>query len=281
MLPKVVLMMCYVRSGGTLLNRCLGALDNTVVLSEVHPTGGGGDPDNPRTVKSQAQEWYGIELDTDDFYGGIEQLAQHCEKINKTLIVREFSYRNYAENDPPQTPVILDTLQDRCHVIPFAFVRNPIDVALSWHQSPEKFFPGLRKFTEDLITYDIHQFKYEVFCTSPDAQMCAICDFIGVPFSEKYSHYKDFNTVNGDLNYSGGKSRGLVQQRIDLLPRKYADKATITELHSNSDMIQTCNMLGYTPNYYDPQIHRVPRWRYEFGRLKKLSIRVRRKLMGH
>src|SRR5436309_1024611 len=35
--PALVVMLCYARSGGTVLNKCLGVLPNVFVASEVHP----------------------------------------------------------------------------------------------------------------------------------------------------------------------------------------------------------------------------------------------------
>ena len=39
---RVGLLLCYARSGGTLLNQMIGSLPNVVMLSEVSPYGGGG-----------------------------------------------------------------------------------------------------------------------------------------------------------------------------------------------------------------------------------------------
>ena len=63
-----MLMFCFLRSGGTLLNRCLGCLPNTIVLSEVNPLGGGtGAAVQATTPFEQARKWYGIELKSSDF----------------------------------------------------------------------------------------------------------------------------------------------------------------------------------------------------------------------
>ena len=36
----VTVMLCFARSGGTVLNRCLGCLPDIVIMSEVNPLGG-------------------------------------------------------------------------------------------------------------------------------------------------------------------------------------------------------------------------------------------------
>jgi hypothetical protein len=36
---SAIIMLCYVRSRGTVFNQCLGSLPNTIVLSEVNPQG--------------------------------------------------------------------------------------------------------------------------------------------------------------------------------------------------------------------------------------------------
>ena len=90
-----VLMECFSRSGGTLLNKIIGSLPNVVMLSEVNPLGGGWGARREKsytTPKEQALNWYGIELRADDYVESILELNDICDKDNKTLVVRDWPY---------------------------------------------------------------------------------------------------------------------------------------------------------------------------------------------
>jgi hypothetical protein len=58
------------RSGGTLLNRCLGCMPGILMLSEIHPNMGNRLDQFHALV--QAQQWFGIFSDSD-----IESIKQH------------------------------------------------------------------------------------------------------------------------------------------------------------------------------------------------------------
>ncbi len=60
----VVVMIAFARSGGTVLNQCLGSLPDVVIMSEVNPLGGGWGErgaNSLTTIKDQAKHWYHLE----------------------------------------------------------------------------------------------------------------------------------------------------------------------------------------------------------------------------
>ena len=81
---SVILMICFARSGGTILNRCLGSLPNVVMMSEVNPLGGGvgvgGNKNSFTTVAEQAKHWYQLELESKTFAENIIELEKICER---------------------------------------------------------------------------------------------------------------------------------------------------------------------------------------------------------
>lgn len=84
-------MICFARSGGTLLNRCLGAMD-VVVLSEVNPIG----PRSTATVRSQAAEWFDTELEPQEFAPAVAALYAQCRAQQRPMLVRDWSYVNFT-----------------------------------------------------------------------------------------------------------------------------------------------------------------------------------------
>ena len=66
------------------MNRCLSSLPNTVVLSEVHPDGGGGPADSPKTVKEQAKRVVSNgRLIVSSLALGVEELLGICKANSK------------------------------------------------------------------------------------------------------------------------------------------------------------------------------------------------------
>ncbi len=95
----VTVMLCYARSGGTVLNQCLGSLPDTVVISEVNPLGGGSgarDQKPSRTVREQALNWYGIELRTENFADCVVELEKHCIANGKKKLPSQ--QQNYLQS---------------------------------------------------------------------------------------------------------------------------------------------------------------------------------------
>ena len=133
-----IIMLCYARSGGTLLNKCLGSLPNTIVLSEVNPIGGGIGKDKENsfvTVYEQAKNWYNIELKNRDFKNAVFELEEYCINNNFNLIIRDWTIVNFApmrknHYQPCHDFLTLNELEELTPKV-FAFARDSIDVWIS------------------------------------------------------------------------------------------------------------------------------------------------------
>jgi len=249
----VAVMICYARSGGTVLNQCLGSLPQVVILSEVNPLGGGSGkgPVFYRTVKSQASQWYGIEVKSDDFAEGILELHEICQARGLHLVMRDWSFVNFApqpENGfaPPNRLLTLEALQGKCELRAFAFVRDAIDVWLSRSGAVNDFFTNYLRYVKVLLEHKVPIFKYEAFCRAPDSVLREICRYAGLEFNESYLSYEAFERVNGDVQLL---SRGIQQHSIRPLRRKRADRKNIQELNHCSRMIEANRLLGYPIAY--------------------------------
>jgi len=69
-LKPIGAMLNFARLGGTMLNRCLAAMPDVVMLSEVNPLGGGwwdARENSLVTPASQARGWYKLDLDDSSF----------------------------------------------------------------------------------------------------------------------------------------------------------------------------------------------------------------------
>ncbi len=251
-------MICFARSGGTLLNRCLGSLPNVVVMSEVNPLGGGWGIEkekSPTTIKAQAKKWYGINLKNDAFGKSALELSNICITKNKQLIIRDWSFINFTPHEynnfnPPNKLLSLEELKNDTGFIAFAFVRDSIDVWISRGMPPVKeFYTQYSRYINELLKNNIKIFKYEDLCKNPDFEIKKICEYIDIPYSESYKNYTDFLRVSGDIQ-NKQKSRGIRSNKIIPMNRKtiYANK--IAEINNSAQMIEVNKLLGYKTSYY-------------------------------
>lgn len=255
--PPVVLMVCFARSGGTLLNRCLGSLPGVVMLSEVSPFGGGWGRERERsltTVRAQALNWYGIDLSTDDFYDGVWELADVCAASGRRLVVREWAYAsfvagNHNDGRPPRRLATLEALSERGPVVPFAFVRDAIDVWISRGMPDiEAFCADYGRYVDAVLASGMPVFKYEDFCRDPGAVIAAICAATGLEFSEAYRDFASFDKANGDLQIPRG-ARDTRTRRITPVPRKRIGPEKVREIEACPEMGRINRALGYPPSY--------------------------------
>jgi hypothetical protein len=225
-LKPIVIMLSYARSGGTLLNRCIASLPNTLVLSEINVEAL--CPSSCNTIKEQAKKWYNLELKSEGFIENIEEIYKYCISKNLTLVIRDWIFGSFVPSKynhfkPSKSLATLDAISMVFSVIPFAFVRNSIDVWLSLQASPRTFYDKnlefLYEFTKSLTNNKIKFFKYEDFCKNPIKEMKKICSYTEINYSNLFLNYADFKNVTGDTDLPE-HSRGIEQGKIDLLPRR-------------------------------------------------------------
>ena len=254
-------MVSFARSGGTLLNRCLGSLSDVVIMSEVNALGGGWSVDKEKslvTIKTQAKKWYSISLKSNNFVENASELARMCQKQNKNLIIRDWSYINFVPHknnnfNPSYKLKTYSQLKHKNQVIPFVFLRNTIDVWISLGTPPiEQFSKLYLKYTNELIANNIKIFKYENFCKDPSKEMVEICKYIGIKYDNSYKNYNEFVNVNGDVQ-NKDKSRGIKQKKIKELPRKKISFMKKMEL-KNCQRIKKINDLLEYKTIYDENI---------------------------
>lgn len=262
----VVVMVCFARSGGTVLNQCLGCLPGVVVLSEVNRLGGGAGvgPVSCQTVQDQAWAWYGIRLAQPSFAEGIWELDRVCESSSRRLVVRDWTYVEFmptVENKgrPSGRLATLDDLEQRGSVVPFAFVRDAIDVWISRGCPPtDAFFDGYLRYVQALVQRRVPIFKYERFCLDPDGVMRRLCGQCGLDYSDAYRKHQSFTRVNGNVQL-GTESRGIQQGQIRPLARRWISPERVRSVNRSKAMIQANRLLGYPPFYDGTVLRRAAR----------------------
>ena len=247
---KITVMLCYARSGGTLLNRCLLQLPETFVLSEVNPKGNGSG--SAEGIEGQAKNWYGIDVEKGSYASQINQVWKACQAHGKRLIIRDWPFIDFPDTEDLQPGGTLGTLQALEQAsLPyqvFAFVRDSIDVWLSRRTDLERFFASHRKYVETITDLQIPLYRYEDLCENPEATLRSLCSAMSLPFSEAMLHFADEKRVNGDIQ-AAHRSRGFKQSGFASLKRRRIPSDQIQLLNANQDMVWINRTLGYAPQY--------------------------------
>lgn len=250
-------MICFARSGGTILNKALACLPNTIMLSEVNPLGGGwgeAGANSYTTVYEQALHWYNIKLKNKKFKEAIIELNEFCEKNKKFLIVRDWSFVNFSEHrynnfNPPTRFLTLDAIKDLNPKI-FVFVRNAIDIWISREMpNVDKFFDEYLDYTIKVKDLDVPIFKYENFTKAPRETLKRMCGTVGLQYKDVIETCVDYKRVNGDVQ-NKDNSRGVKQREIKPLPRKRIPAEQISRLNKCKKMVEANKLLGYPTTYY-------------------------------
>jgi hypothetical protein len=247
----IVVMTCFARSGGTLLNQCLSALPDTMMFSEVSPLRpGGGVPH----LHHQASEWYGITLKETSFTDCLRELHAIATGRQQHLIIRDWPLRCFEGTSPgkSETPgklVLPDFMPSGIPLRPFAFVRDAFDVFLSraWGRGfPRRY----RRYVSALLDAAMPRFTFEAFCQDPQTVMRGICEVTGLPFDPSFEEeFRRETRVTGDISL-GSRSRGQRAKGIIELPRRLPSRRRLGELLFSRELREANRMLGYSPSYF-------------------------------
>jgi hypothetical protein len=248
--PTCYVMLCWPRSGGTLLNRLLVAHPDLWVLSEVNPNGCGGG--SVVGVRAQAREWFDQEVTTEDFGAGVAELAEAAAAAGRTLIVRDWTFADFGGSAVASHR--FSTLEALARVdlpvVPFAFVRDAIDVWLSQRLPLETFAPAYAAFAERLRSRGLPVFHYEDLCETPERFEARLCGFLGLRRREGSGDLGSRERVNGDVQL-GRASRGFGLNAPARLSRKPASADEIEALEACDALRRANEALGYAHRYGD------------------------------
>ena len=174
--PVIRILHQLARSGGTLISKCLGSMQNVVLLSEIHP-----DVTLNLSVLKQAEQWFHLLTPSDHewlktneplaFSDGISLIARRCEKNGQTLVLRDWSHIDFIAAPFVSAPGYQLTLaklsQGKFSVFNTAIVRHPFDQwsslikmhVMKGQLSVQEFLHGYLRFAKCCV--DIGFIRYE------------------------------------------------------------------------------------------------------------------------
>lgn len=242
------------------MNKHLAKDDKLVVLSEVHPIHNrkGG----LHSVKAQMQKWYGVELLSRDYVDQILEAKSWCDEHDRVLVLRDWTYIDFAKshlNDyaPPLGSTNLSLLRPRAEVRPLAFVRDGIDVLLSFGGNIEEFALAYSAYARFIVSNNVGVHKYEDFVCDTNAALKRLYTTLGQPAF----HAHDIDLVENDkVTGDTSLSRGNTNKTVVQIKRRYAGYSKRRRIDGNTRLSEANRLFGYSGKYGSREIEPFKDW---------------------
>jgi hypothetical protein len=239
-------------TGGTLISRCIGAMANTQVLSEVDPLStlqdarSFGPTDLIRLARLGTRP-PDQEVLVKIFLAGLDVLFREARQTGADLVLRDHSHSQFCVGaEIPDRPTLRDMLKTEYRLHALVSVRHPLDSYLSLLKNGWNRFtpPGLEKYARRYMAFldcyeGVEILRYENFVADPEAEMQGICEILSLSYNE------DFQQIFPALHLSGDSGRkGSV---ISARPRRPVSEDLMVEVGQSATYASLCARLGYSP----------------------------------
>lgn len=243
-------------TGGTIICKCLAAMPNVTLLSEVNPLSRLHVSYKPKFAPTdltylalQGKFPLFEELSEEIFKAGINVISKHARQLGKYLVIREHSHSDYLVGDSSRNvSIIKNLLKNEYDILCALTVRHPVDSYLSlianegWvHFTPTNFDEYCKRYLLFIErNKEVPSYKYEDFLVDPKTVLISMCKDLDLPFNEVFQDVFDLNSMSGD----SGRSSNVISSRER---RKYDDNFR-AELDGSAHYIQLCEVLNYAPS---------------------------------
>jgi hypothetical protein len=241
-------------SGGTLISKCLAALPNSLLLSEMNPM-------STLHIKIGMDKFYPTDLllglrkairppEEDTlarvFLAGVTALLAECTAKGRFLVLRDHAHSNFCvDASAALRPTLLEILTRELPAHSVVTVRHPLDSFLAlddhkWtHFSPftlEEYSLRYSAFLDRHTALPI--VKYEDFVADPEATIKTICGYLRMPYATGTIDLISIIQLTGD---SGRGSSVVIEPR----PRRTVPEELLAAVESSPAYRSLCERLGY------------------------------------
>lgn len=253
--PTIRIIHHMARSGGTILSKCLGCMNDVLLLSEVHPKGM-----NWFDPLVQAQRWFNL-LSYEEvnrfkpqnlsFLERISIVYERAVGMDKKLILRDWSHLDFTGvpfvKEPGFELSILGEIEKQFNVLHLATVRHPIDQWLSLRRLPimkdkltlYEFLHGYRQFAE--TAKSIGFIRYEDFTVNPESVLKQICNNLDIGYDAAFiNKWSSYTTITGDTN-----NQRVEAEEIKKAPRRLMEPDLLKKLEDCEDYWLSLRILSY------------------------------------
>jgi hypothetical protein len=238
-------------TGGTLFAKCIAAMPNVQLLSEVDPLSRiQMDSPSPRFCPTdivlllrQGSRGASDELVVRVFQDALATVHAETTRIGLRLVLRDHAHSQYcAAPDESARPTVREIVAGRLPTVSLVFVRHPLDSYLSveangWFKGGvDEYCRRYLRFLDDHA--DVPRLRYEDFVADPDATMRKACEHLDLPYADHFRYTFDASRMSGDSGRRGG----------DIAPRPRRDlpgpgfAATLARSNHYAALLQR---LGY------------------------------------
>ena len=255
---KIPIVYAFARSGGTLLNRCLGCIPGNIVLSEVNPHAA------LVPIEIQARDWFNllsysecIEFRQKTYPDKITLLAEAARQQDRHLIIRDWTTINFlkrASNDIYAPTMVLEQELYLSHhgllCRPLVLARRSSDVYESIirtfkhlkNLSVKEFGTCYLAYAQAVSNYPV--FHYESFCREPEKQLNKMCEVLGVNYCDRFvTEFSKFTRCTGD-NTLSQRSRGAGLEKITPL-KSHHESEFYMAASLDKNCVKADKLLGY------------------------------------
>jgi hypothetical protein len=212
----------FASSGGTLICKCIAAMPNVQLLSELDPlsTMQHHPEQRPRFAPTDmvsqlrqssrgAREALVVEL----FHHEMRLVHADASGAGQRLVVRDHAHGHFCYGPTiPERPTLRELMPPELPVLSILTVRDPVASFVSLTQNKWlQFSPGnideyCRRYLAFLDRHaDVPVFRYEDFVVRPSAVLQQICEQLQLPFNEGFEDFFDVFKISGDSGRSGAR----------------------------------------------------------------------------
>jgi hypothetical protein len=239
-------------TGGTLIGKCIAALPNVQLLSEVDPWSTQLLPDAVRfsptdmvTLLRQSTRGASPELITELFRGQVQVLQADAVRRGLRLVLRDHAHSHFCHGAVvAERPNLRQLMPTELPLLSLVTVRHPLDsfaslVGNGWlHFEPRTLDEYCRRYLRFLDSYaGVPVLRYEDFVAAPQPTMQRLCAVLDLCFDAGFvDHFGGFR-VSGDSGRSG--------QTIAVRPSQAAAVALEPEARRSEAFLALIDRLGY------------------------------------
>lgn len=221
-------------TGGTVVSKCLAAMPNVQLLSEIDPLSTiAHRADHPRfaptdLIQLMRQSTKGADPDliTELFLGSLKAIHRVSSRKGHRLVLRDHSHSHFCTGAKiAQRPTLRGLVSSSFPTLSVVTVRHPLDSFLSlkanrWeHFTPFRFDEYCRRYLAFLDAYSgLPVFRYEDFTSAPEQVMQDVCDALQISYSADFVHLFNVFRITGDsgrkADVIGRRDRRPVQEQV-------------------------------------------------------------------
>ncbi len=240
-------------TGGTLISKCIGALPNTVLLSEIDPLSElhlikKSRPFFPTDILADFKYNPRVsspELLTEVFMAGIRRMAELLAERGQYQVIRDHAHSQFCSAvDPATRPTLHEILSQNTLTRAIVTVRHPLDsfLSLNAHGWP-LFSPAtLEEYSRRYHLFlDRHaalpSFRYEDFVEDPETVLLEMADALALPFDPAALNLTSVMLLSGDSGRSGN--------RISKRDRRAIPDGIASQAEESKTYKSLCQRLAY------------------------------------